>query len=49
MSKQDQATRVIEYGVTRGLLPIQIAMLLNELNLLATDAPIRCERCRDLV
>lgn len=40
MSKQDQATRVIEYGVTRGLLPIQIAMLLNMFELLAPDLPV---------
>lgn len=39
MTNQDQAARVIEYGATRDLLPIQIATLLNELNLLAPDLP----------
>lgn len=49
MSKQDQAAKVIKFGAARGYTPEQTATLLNELNLLATDAPIRCERCRDLV
>ena len=39
MSNQDQAARVIEYGATRDLLPIQIAMLLSMFNLLAPDLP----------
>lgn len=39
MSNQDQAARVIEYGATRDLLPIQIAMLLSMFNLLAPAPP----------
>ena len=39
MTNQDQAARVIEYGATRDLLPIQIAMLLSMFNLLASDLP----------
>lgn len=39
MSKQDRAARVIDYGATGDLLPIQIAMLLSMFNLLAPDLP----------
>ena len=39
MSKQDQAAKAIKFGAARGYAPDQIATLLNELNLLATDLP----------
>lgn len=39
MSKQAQAAKVIKFGAARGYTPEQIATLLNELNLLAPDAP----------
>ena len=39
MSKQDQAAKAIKFGSARGYTPEQIATLLNELNLLATDLP----------
>lgn len=39
MSKRDQAAKVIKFGAARGYTPEQIATLLNELNLLATDLP----------
>ena len=39
MSNQDQAAQVIKFGAARGYTPEQIATLLNELNLLAPDAP----------
>lgn len=39
MSKQDQAAKAIKFAAARGYTPEQIATLLNELNLLATDAP----------
>jgi len=39
MSKQDQAAKAIKFAAARGYTPEQIATLLNELNLLAPDAP----------
>ncbi|MDK8669005.1 hypothetical protein QP902_10010 [Corynebacterium marquesiae] len=39
MSKQDRAAKAIKFGAARGYTPEQIATLLNELNLLAPDAP----------
>lgn len=39
MSKQDRAAKAIKFGIARGYTPEQIATLLNELNLLATDLP----------
>lgn len=37
MSKQNQAAKAIKFAAARGYTPEQIATLLNELNLLATD------------
>ncbi|WP_445347774.1 hypothetical protein [Corynebacterium marquesiae] len=39
MSKQDRAAKAIKFAAARGYTPEQIATLLNELNLLAPDAP----------
>lgn len=39
MSKQDRVAKAIKFGSARGYTPEQIATLLNELNLLAPDAP----------